>query len=67
MYPTTYYNFVTRERETYYDYELTDTIARQLIRQDKLTQDIYVYARRTGASIGEALSRALLEGRNDRR
>lgn len=64
---TTYYNHVTKELITLAPHELTDAIARQLIRQDRLTQDIYVYARKCGASIGEALSRALLEGREGRR
>lgn len=60
---TTYYNHKTKELITLDTDQLTDTIARQLIRQDRTTQDIYVYARRNGASIGEALSRALLEGK----
>jgi hypothetical protein len=58
-----YFNYKTRQEERIDDARLTDQIARQLIRQDELTQQIYVYARRNGASIGEAMARAHLEGR----
>jgi hypothetical protein len=58
-----YFNYKTRQEERVDDRTLDDRKAMQLIRQDKLTQQIYVYARRNGASIGEAMARAHLEGK----
>jgi hypothetical protein len=58
-----YFNYKTRQEERIDDARLDDRKARELIRQDELTQQIYVYARKCGASIGEAMARAHLEGK----